>query len=231
MFLTCPKCGDYYADGPSAFCLADGTPLVEVEPDGEGRGEAARAVEEKSRAQLKERRGLKRRRILRTATTVMVVIMVVCVAAVNGYIYLRPEPEKDVWVGLLTPAPGPTPVPAPPLLPIEKPSPTPTPGCSAEDKSRAREAIVGSHGGAWRDEMQRVCHGIIIEDGPAGVRRAEAEPARPDFAFARTCSPVVVTADYKCRGERRVNGVVEPVSVPKTIRVECRGAGDAWRCR
>lgn len=90
----CTKCGDYYADELLAFCLADGTPLVGVDPHGERWSEALRVVEEKEKALRLLKRRLRWRRLMHVATTTLVTTLVVCVVAVNGLIYLTPEPDE-----------------------------------------------------------------------------------------------------------------------------------------
>ena len=75
MIRTCPKCSAYYADQSLAFCLADGTPLVDV--DNERWSEATKAIEEKTRTARKQHRKLIWRRIvMATLTTSMLAIVV-----------------------------------------------------------------------------------------------------------------------------------------------------------
>jgi hypothetical protein len=234
MMRTCPKCGDYYGDAPSAFCLSDGTPLAEVDPHGEAWGEATRVVLEKARVLRKLERRLKLRRLLTRMVTLLVVCLVVCVAAFNSYFYLRPAPEGDVWARMLTPGPWPTPVPAPTLEPMPSPgaktTPTATPVCTDDDKGRASAAVKADFGGAWLDDMRRDCEEIIVENTPPVVRRARPKPGAVGFTFSKSCARVVVNVNYKCVGEGRVNGKVEAVSVSRKKRVECRKAGRAWLC-
>jgi hypothetical protein len=150
MIRTCPKCGDYYADALLAFCLVDGTPLVNVDPLGEKWREGARVIEEKENALRKQTRKLKWRRMMMSATTMLMTTMIVCVVAVNSYIYLKPEPEESVLSKTLTKTtvpgetgelvntstpdePGRTPdtakltaTPSPSLSPSLSPSPSPS---------------------------------------------------------------------------------------------------------
>jgi len=51
---VCPKCGDYSADDLLAFCLADGTSLVEVDPKGDSWQKASRVIEEKRKRLRKQ---------------------------------------------------------------------------------------------------------------------------------------------------------------------------------
>lgn len=90
MLRTCPKCGAFYAVG-SPFCLADGTPLLDVDPASEKWSEGSRIVEEQSRKLARQTRRLKWRRILTTGTTLVIVTMVVTMVAVNSWIYLKPK--------------------------------------------------------------------------------------------------------------------------------------------
>lgn len=94
MIRTCPKCGDCYADALLAFCLADGTPLVNVEPLSESWREGSRFIEEKEKALKKQKRRLKWRRVFVSAMTMLIAIMVVLVVAVNSFIYLKPGQEE-----------------------------------------------------------------------------------------------------------------------------------------
>jgi hypothetical protein len=149
MIRTCPKCGDYYADEPAGFCLADGMPLVSVEPNTESWSEGARVIEEKAQALSKQRRKMSLRRVLMTATTMLIVIMVVCVVAVNGFLYLQPEQEEVVstepstqpppLVDSITPgtqstptrAPSPRPTVKPNGVPVKRETTTPKPDTKA----------------------------------------------------------------------------------------------------
>jgi hypothetical protein len=153
MIRTCPTCGDYHADDLLAFCLADGTPLVNVDPLSETWNEGHRVIEENAKALKKQKRKLKWRRVALSAMTMLIATMVVCVVAVNSYIYLRPKPDVlNKPLALLTttcgpgdsiptgtpdePVPTPTPQPAatpgPTASPVteEKATPTPTPSPS-----------------------------------------------------------------------------------------------------
>jgi hypothetical protein len=130
MIRTCPKCGDYYADGSLAFCLADGTPLVDVDQLSESWGEAARVVEEKENALRRRRRKLKWRRVVLTVTTVLMTTIIVCVVVINSIIYLRPRPtgtapERPLLQATTT-APDDPAAPASPAEPVPSLSPRPT---------------------------------------------------------------------------------------------------------
>ena len=120
----CPKCGAYYADSSSAFCLADGLPLVNLDPGSDKWSEGARIVEEKQTALRKQKRKLNWRRVLVGATTMLIATVVVCVVAINGVIYLKPE-----WLPTPSPSPlaSPSPSPLPSLSPSPWASPSPTP--------------------------------------------------------------------------------------------------------
>ena len=126
MIRTCPKCGDYYADALLAFCLADGTPLVNVEPLSESWREGARFIEEKEKALRKQKRKLKWRRVFVSAMTMLIAIMVVLVVAVNSFIYLKPKQEEVVPDKPSTPARAPEELIAS-VTPSTPGGPTPTP--------------------------------------------------------------------------------------------------------
>jgi hypothetical protein len=123
MIRTCPRCGDFYADDSLLFCLADGTPLADVDPRGESWAEGTRVVEEKERALRSQSRKVMRRRVLMLTTTLLITTLVVCVLAVHTYVTLSPEPDAPVVASALTPTPTPTPT----RKPSETPRPTPTP--------------------------------------------------------------------------------------------------------
>ena len=126
MIRTCPKCGDYYADGALAFCLVDGAPLIDVAPHTESWSEGTRVVEEKERALRKLGRTVKWRRVFMSAMTTLIVTLVVCVVAVNSYIYLRPKQEEEV---------SPKPTATETAVKIAAFTPA-LPACSDADKSR-----------------------------------------------------------------------------------------------
>lgn len=126
----CPQCGDYYADASLAFCLNDGTPLVDVNPHSESWREGEQVIEEKENALRKQQRRLKWRRFLSSAMTMLIVIMVVCVVAVNSFIYLKPKPEEDDPAKpsmLATTQAGPTDSTTPGTLGVPVPKRTPQP--------------------------------------------------------------------------------------------------------
>jgi hypothetical protein len=87
MIRTCPKCGDYYADVLLAFCLVDGTPLIDLAPDSASWIEGARAIKEKENALRKRKRKLKWQRIV--MSTMAMTTLVVLVVAVNSLIYIE----------------------------------------------------------------------------------------------------------------------------------------------
>jgi hypothetical protein len=126
MMRLCPKCGDYYADGSLAFCLVDGTPLVNVNSLSERWSEGARVLEGKENALRKQKRRLKGRRVLMTAMTMLITTLVVCVVAINSFIYLKPKPEEVVVVKPLTQTSEPA-EPSGSILPSTPDDSAPTP--------------------------------------------------------------------------------------------------------
>jgi hypothetical protein len=114
----CLKCSAYYADDSTAFCLLDGTPLVKVDPGSDNWSEGARVVEEKETSLRKQIRKLKWRRVLVTATTLLIAALVLCVVTINAVIYLKPPQEETS----MRPPSSPTPTPTP----TATPTPTPT---------------------------------------------------------------------------------------------------------
>lgn len=98
LLRTCLTCGDFYADDAPPFCPADGTPLVDVYPNGEAWEEGARVVEEKSRLIQKRTRRLRLRRVLTTMMTVTVTTLIIFVVMANAVIYLNPKTEAPATV-------------------------------------------------------------------------------------------------------------------------------------
>lgn len=239
---TCPRCGDFYADASSAFCLRDGTPLVEVSPTSETWGEAVRVVEEKGNVLRKLERRQRWRRILMTATTMLVVVMVVCVVVVHSIIYFNPRPEPDVSAATSGPDDPPS-----------TPTPTPTPVCSDAGEASEREAIIEKFGGKWERDADAERAKIIAAHTPraradvhgnmnvnvnsrAGGVTVEAKRSaiRYESTFPRPCA-ASMTARYEWRvriirqtpaGQR-----VEEPSVENKKRFDCRKKGTAWSCR
>lgn len=204
MIRTCPRCADFYADSSLGFCPADGTPLADVDPQGDSWTEAARVVEEKGRALRKSARRLRLRRVLTTTTSVLITTLVVIVAIVNTYVYLTPRPSAPVVAAALTPTPTPsrsatpewTPTPdAPsslPFVPAVTPTPTievtPTPPrktkdtkrtpvetCTAADRQRLGNEIVAANSAAWRETIQGERAAIIREHVPANTNALRVE--------------------------------------------------------
>ena len=93
MIRVCPKCGDYYAGEALLFCLADGAPLVNVDPNDAAWSIGTRVVEEKARVVRKAQRRLQLRRVFMTMMTMVVTTSVMFVVAVNAFIYLKPASD------------------------------------------------------------------------------------------------------------------------------------------
>lgn len=257
MMRICPKCGDYYADALLAFCLIDGTPLVDVDPLGERWSEGARVIEEKKNALRKQKRKLKWRRVLLSAMTMLIATLVVCVVAVNSFIYLKPKPEEVVLDKPLPPAtataeptnsatpgapaePVSTPEPRPTVTPkptpraaTPTPTPTPTPGCSDAEKSRASESIIGRFKSLWQSSIERDRDKIITKSMKMGVENTEPilAPIKPKLEFSKTCERADVTVSYEWRLTPHFNGLPKPaVSVKGTKSFVCTRTGAAWHC-
>ncbi len=107
MMRTCPTCGEFYGDEALAFCLADGTPLRNIDRSSEEWNEGSRVIEEKGQALRRQERRVKWRRVFSSAVTMLIVTMVVFVVAINGWIYLKP-PAKEAVVATTAPVEDPT---------------------------------------------------------------------------------------------------------------------------
>ena len=93
---VCAKCGAFSNDASLAFCFNDGTPMIAVDPNSELFDQGAQFIENVEKAARRQSRKLKWRRLIVTATTVLVTAMVISVIAVNGLIYLKPPAREDV---------------------------------------------------------------------------------------------------------------------------------------
>ena len=238
MIRTCPKCGDYYADASLAFCLADGTPLVDVEPLGENWSEGARVIEEKGNALRKQKRRLKWRRFMLSAMTTLIVVMVVCVVVVNSLIYLQPA---------VTPNPIMEPIAAEiatPTWDTKPPAPSPTlpppPKCSVADKSREQRIIIDKCDVEWQRIIESDQLKIIAENMPVGVANANGwvgsanveatlGPIEHEIKFPEMCT-ASVTARYAWQVKKSLNGRITDVSIPGEKRFACAKTGERWRC-
>jgi hypothetical protein len=118
MILLCPRCGDYYTEAALAFCLADGTPLVSVDPNSERWSEGSRIIEHKEKALRKQRQRQQWWRVS-SVMTMLIVTMVAYGVVAKRYIYLVPAPAS--------PAPPPTPSPSPLRSKSLSPTPSPSP--------------------------------------------------------------------------------------------------------
>ena len=213
MIRTCPRCGDFYADDSLLFCLADGTPLADVDPRGDAWAEGARVVEEKERVTREQSRKVMRRRVLMMTMTLLIMTVVICVVAVHTYVTLAPEPDAPVVVAALTPTPTPTPKPSETprptptpdvaslpfvyVTPTPTPSPTPTPTptrkttdtktpdekCTAEDRQRLKSEIVAGHATEWRNDIQKEHDAVVKENVPKGSPATGVEVSRGEAAL------------------------------------------------
>jgi hypothetical protein len=236
MMRFCPKCGDYYADASLAFCLGDGTPLINVNPLSESWSEEGiRVIEEKENALRKQKRILKWRRVVLTA--MLMATMVVLVVAVNSFIYLQPQPEEAVPAKTLTstPAPGPTPAPTPSQTPTPTPSPTPTPTplCSDADKSRERKIIIDKFGDSWRRNIEGEQGKIIDVNSPPGAVNVEASlgALKYESAFIETCERGSVTVKYAWQVSANFNGTIKSSTIKREKRFSCVKSSGKWVCR
>ncbi len=123
----CPKCRAFYGDPQLAFCLADGTPLANVNPQSEKFKEGSRAVEEQAKRLSKQRRRVRWRKIVLASLTTLVMAMVVTTSfTVETTTPTQPESSSS----LPSPDPHPSLTPTESLTPSSLPSPTPSPSPS-----------------------------------------------------------------------------------------------------
>lgn len=277
---TCPTCGEYYEDGPLAFCLADGTPLADVDPSGEKWDEAARAVREKAEKLSRRGRRLKWRRVAVWVVATLMTTVVVCVVVINS-----------VRVSVSDPSP-------PPATPADSVATTGDSGdgddengnggsdgnvnvnvngnrngnvnrngnsnrnsnrntngninrngnvnrngnanrnnnvgggndnsarCSAADKGREWEAILGSCRVIWQAAIEGERPQIANEFARRGV---EPRLGRINYAppvFSDDCKRASVTASYTWH----LTSPTGDVPVPRTKPFACRKTGRVWSC-
>lgn len=209
MLRTCPRCGDFYADASLLFCLADGTPLVDVDPHGESWTEGARVVEEKERALRRRTRRLRLRRALLITTTMLIMTTVIVAVAINIYVYVAPNPEAPAVAAMVPPTrtpvrrtetpawtptpdttsglpfvPAVTPTPTPPPTPPPPPPPprTPTPQqCTASDKQRLDSDIAAASSGDWERAIDTESERARIgrENLPDGAIKTSVTLSKP----------------------------------------------------
>lgn len=145
----------------------------------------------------------------------------------------------------ITPTPTPTPTPKPvvtttptttrtpnPLIATVTPTERPPSECSAADRNREREIIIGAYSGAWRRRIEEDRRKIIAAhttDGASGVEAGLGE-IEYQSVFLEPCTTAFVTARYTWQVRSNVNGTVRVVPVTKSKRFGCVKLGGAWRC-
>ena len=233
---TCPTCGEYYEDGPLAFCLADGTPLADVDPSSEKWDEGARAVREKAERLSRHGRRLKWRRVTLRVLTTLLTTVVVCIVVINGVSVIYQSPPRDGGENGGTGGGG---------------------GgsggdnsndndndndndddndndndnsarCTAAEQGREWEAILGGSDlrKLWETAAAAERPEIIAEFAP---RRVEPRLGRAkyDYKFSGDCTTASVTASYAWQ----VPTPTGDVSVPKTKKFTCRKKTEGvWGC-
>lgn len=153
MIRTCPNCRAYYADAQLAFCLVDGTPLVNVDPSSEQWSEGSRFIQEKVKVvrKLRRRRWLRRIVLAGLTTVLLASVMTKSFTMETTAPPLKsqsspppppPEglflPEEPAASDAASPSPTDFPSPSPTLSTspspsrsdVSSPSPTPTPSPS-----------------------------------------------------------------------------------------------------
>ena len=244
MIRVCPRCGDYYTGEEFTFCLADGTPLANVIPNGPAWSNALRVVEEKRRVFKRTQRRLKVRRMFMTVTTVVMTMSILSVAAVNGWVYLKPGPDtaptrspvvssslpprEPPPTGLLLPPPPgsllvlPSPSPSPSPSVSHSPSPSPS-ACSQEEKARARKAIIGTVNG--RAQVREKSQYVGPGRPPADVTLSEF---KYEIKFNKSCDAAYATVSYLLR----VIGPATPLinNSPRSQTFSCWKIRGAWIC-
>jgi hypothetical protein len=240
MMLLCPRCGDYYADGSLAFCLADGTPLVSVNPGSDKWSEGARIIEQKDQALKKQKRRKQWWRVS-SVMTMLIVTMAVYGVVAKRYVYLVPA-ASPTPTPLSSPSPSsstspsttPSPSPLPTTTIVIKETPTPTPKMCSDADERREEQIIRSYLPAWRQNIQGERAKVVAENVPDGARNAEAILGGIELqvTFVIPCKSAAITARYGWQVSFSLNGAppkTKTVSRKRTIG--CGKAFGIWVCR
>jgi cytoskeletal protein RodZ len=131
----CPTCRAFYADPQLAFCLADGTPLANVDPKSERWQEGSRALEATAKRLSKVARHTRKLRWLRIVL-IAVSALVLAVVMSRSFTVETTNPSQAVSPDR---SPGPSPVASPSVLssslPSSSPSPSPSPSSSPASPS------------------------------------------------------------------------------------------------
>lgn len=220
----CPKCNAYHASDLTAFCLVDGTPLVNVEPGSDKWSEGTRVIEEKETELKKQKRKIKWRWIVMSAMTTLILTMIVA-KSFTLETTPPPSPSPSPLPSTLT-SPTPTPTPKPPATPTLML--TATPECSDADKSRERQVIIERFGTVWRRSVEAERRKVITENLPVGVPNAEVSlgPIEYQSTFSKKCTASFFVARYVWQ----ITSAVGTKGVPKEKRFACAKLGGNWLC-
>ena len=218
MMRICPKCGDYSAESSLAFCPADGTPLVNLDPSSEKWGQGAKVIEKKQQALRQQKRRLKWRRVVLSTMTILTLVAFV-LGAVRSRFYLEP-PQSPMLTATPTVTGTPTPMPATPT-PTSTPTPTPTPDCSGDDKDV--EQSLPNH---WQEDIRSECAKFNV-DTPVGPQTATTifDPIGVSF---KSCI-AFVTIKYSC--QITVNKKAKSLLPGKPKGFRCEKKKGEWVCR
>ena len=93
---VCPKCSAYYGSDSSPFCLADGTPLVTVDPGSDNWSKGSQMIEQKNDALRKRQQRLKWRRVVMGA--MFTATIVVCALVGPVLLWFTPNRCLPWWL-------------------------------------------------------------------------------------------------------------------------------------
>ncbi|MCU1267746.1 MAG: hypothetical protein JWM21_4064 [Acidobacteria bacterium] len=125
----CPKCSAYYDDHSLAFCLADGAPLVQVDPGSRSWNEGTRSIEENKNSLRGQQRKRKWRRIWSSLAVALATIVLAYVLVARGFVgveQVTPSRSPTPPPATTSSEPWPSPLPIPLSIPDLTPSPSPT---------------------------------------------------------------------------------------------------------
>lgn len=176
----CPKCGAFYATSSSGFCHADGTPLVDVQPDSEKWKTGQRAIEKTEQAIRNKQRRIRIRHIVLATMAMLLMTRVVYVVAVKSVVH--------------TDAAQPTRTPTPDVSPT--PDISPTPDVSPTPPTSFKISVQVTFANGRRPEAVQ----IMLN----GNRQTTSTDAKGSYVFAGlaaggnyTITPVSATLNFE----------------------------------
>lgn len=226
MIRICLRCNAYYADDSLAFCLADGTPLLNLDPSNDNWSEGVHAIQESEKKLRRQKSKLKWRRVMMSVMTSMIVIMVVLVVVANSLIYLIPKQEESAPAKPLTAATTPE---DPIVVPIASPTPTPSPECSEADKMRELNTIKAKYRDVWQQTAKADKPKLKGEPPPGELDAVVMLRPLDIKSVVKTCTSASITVTYVWEVKSSFNGKPKIRIVEKKKQFTYVVTGGVWR--